>query len=123
MWLARSLASRDQDAIVRALRRPAERGLQGEGLHAVAKLLKDPRGKVSASASSALRSLAARPRPREQVRAFYCSAYAAIVDLFTSCQTAGRKKAEFIPMNHVCPSSLACKTNQSQRIFKIFCLK
>ncbi|CAB1437804.1 unnamed protein product [Pleuronectes platessa] len=43
-----------------------ECSLRREGLHAVAKLLKDPRGKVSASASSVLRSLAAQPRQREQ---------------------------------------------------------
>ncbi|KAM8892592.1 rho family-interacting cell polarization regulator 1-like isoform 2-T3 [Spinachia spinachia] len=65
VWLVQSLASCDQDVIVHALRRPVE-CRQKEGLHAVAKLLKDPRGKVSASASSVLRSLAAQPRPREQ---------------------------------------------------------
>ncbi|XP_068459573.1 rho family-interacting cell polarization regulator 1 isoform X2 [Clinocottus analis] len=66
VWLVQSLASCDQDVIVLALRRPAESSLRREGLHAVAKLLKDPRGKVSASASSVLRSLAAQPRQREQ---------------------------------------------------------
>ncbi|XP_068579102.1 rho family-interacting cell polarization regulator 1-like isoform X1 [Cebidichthys violaceus] len=66
VWLVQSLASCDQEAIVHALRRPAECSLRREGLHAVAKLLKDPRGKVSASASSVLRSLAAQPRQREQ---------------------------------------------------------
>ncbi|XP_037308457.2 rho family-interacting cell polarization regulator 1-like [Pungitius pungitius] len=66
VWLVQNLASCDQDVIVHALRRSAECSLQKEGLHAVAKLLKDPRGKVSASASSVLRSLAAQPRPREQ---------------------------------------------------------
>ncbi|XP_073327682.1 rho family-interacting cell polarization regulator 1 [Pagrus major] len=66
VWLVQSLASCDQDVIVHALRRPAECSLRREGLHAVAKLLKDPRGKVSASASSVLRSLAAQPRQREQ---------------------------------------------------------
>ncbi|XP_070827681.1 rho family-interacting cell polarization regulator 1 isoform X3 [Chaetodon trifascialis] len=66
VWLVQSLASCDQDVIVHALRRPAECSLRREGLHAVAKLLKDPRGKVSASASSVLRSLAAQPRHREQ---------------------------------------------------------
>ncbi|XP_034389892.1 rho family-interacting cell polarization regulator 1-like isoform X2 [Cyclopterus lumpus] len=66
VWLVQSLASCDQDVIVPALRRPAECSLRREGLHAVAKLLKDPRGKVSASASSVLRSLAAQPPQREQ---------------------------------------------------------
>ncbi|KAM9352665.1 rho family-interacting cell polarization regulator 1 [Symphorus nematophorus] len=66
VWLVQSLASCDQDVIVHALRRPADCSLRREGLHAVAKLLKDPRGKVSASASSVLRSLAAQPRQREQ---------------------------------------------------------
>lgn len=66
VWLVQSLASCDQDVIVQTLRRPAECSLRREGLHAVAKLLKDPRGKVSASASSVLRSLAAQPRQREQ---------------------------------------------------------
>ncbi|XP_022054314.2 rho family-interacting cell polarization regulator 1 isoform X1 [Acanthochromis polyacanthus] len=66
VWLVQSLASYDQDVIVHALRRPAECSLKREGLHAVAKLLKDPRGKVLASASSVLRSLVAQPRQREQ---------------------------------------------------------
>uniref|UniRef100_A0A3B4Z9N0 RHO family interacting cell polarization regulator 1 n=1 Tax=Stegastes partitus TaxID=144197 RepID=A0A3B4Z9N0_9TELE len=66
VWLVQSLASFDQDVIVQALRRPAECSLKREGLHAVAKLLKDPRGKVSASASSVLRSLVAQPKQREQ---------------------------------------------------------
>ncbi|XP_040894213.1 rho family-interacting cell polarization regulator 1 isoform X2 [Toxotes jaculatrix] len=66
VWLVQRLASCDQDVIVHTLRRPAECSLRREGLHAVAKLLKDPRGKVSASASSVLRSLAAQPRQREQ---------------------------------------------------------
>lgn len=68
VWLVQSLASSEQDVIVQVLRRPAECSLRREGLHAVAKLLKDTRGKVSASASSVLRSLAAQPRQREQVR-------------------------------------------------------
>ncbi|XP_053283610.1 rho family-interacting cell polarization regulator 1 isoform X2 [Pleuronectes platessa] len=66
VWLVQRLASSDLDVIVHTLRRPAECSLRREGLHAVAKLLKDPRGKVSASASSVLRSLAAQPRQREQ---------------------------------------------------------
>ncbi|TMS05270.1 Rho family-interacting cell polarization regulator 1 [Larimichthys crocea] len=66
VWLVHSLESCDQDVIVHALRRPAESSLRREGLHAVAKLLKDPRGKISASASSVLRSLTAQPRQREQ---------------------------------------------------------
>ncbi|XP_068595074.1 rho family-interacting cell polarization regulator 1-like [Brachionichthys hirsutus] len=64
--LVESLASCDQDVIVHALRRPAECSLRRRGLHAVAKLLKDPRGKVSASASSVLRSLVMKQRHREQ---------------------------------------------------------
>lgn len=66
VWLVQNLVSSDQDVIVSALRRPAECSLRREGIHAVAKLLKDPRGKVSASASSVLRSLAAQPRQRKQ---------------------------------------------------------
>nr|XP_020480235.1 protein FAM65A-like [Monopterus albus] len=66
VWLVQRLASCDQDVIVHTLRHPAECSLKREGLHAVAKLLKDPRGKVSASASSVLRGLAAQPRQREQ---------------------------------------------------------
>lgn len=64
--LVQSLASCEQDVIVQVLRRPAECSLRRDGLHAVAKLLKDPRAKVSASASSVLRGLAAQPRQREQ---------------------------------------------------------
>ncbi|KAM9854287.1 rho family-interacting cell polarization regulator 1 [Aulostomus maculatus] len=66
VWLVQNLVSCDQDVIVQTLRRPPESSLRREGLQAVAKLLKDPRGKVVASASSVLRSLAAQPRPREQ---------------------------------------------------------
>ncbi|XP_071371601.1 rho family-interacting cell polarization regulator 1-like, partial [Centroberyx affinis] len=66
VWLVQSLASCDQEVLVRALRRPPECSLKRDGLHAVAKLLKDPRGKVSASASSLLRSLADQPRHRER---------------------------------------------------------
>ncbi|KAM4573566.1 rho family-interacting cell polarization regulator 1-like isoform 2-T2 [Odontesthes bonariensis] len=66
VWLVQKLASCDQDVIINSLRRPAECSLRREGLHAVAKLLKDPRGKVSTSASSVLRGLAAQPTLREQ---------------------------------------------------------
>uniref|UniRef100_A0A3Q3EIH2 RHO family interacting cell polarization regulator 1 n=1 Tax=Labrus bergylta TaxID=56723 RepID=A0A3Q3EIH2_9LABR len=66
VWLVQSLASCEPDVIVHALRQPASCSLRREGLHAVAKLLKDPRGKVSASASSVLRSLNTQPRQREQ---------------------------------------------------------
>ncbi|XP_029909089.1 rho family-interacting cell polarization regulator 1 isoform X2 [Myripristis murdjan] len=66
VWLVQTLASCDQEVLVRALRRPPECSLKREGLHAVAKLLKDPRGKVVASASSLLRSLAEQPRHRER---------------------------------------------------------
>jgi len=68
VWLVQNLASCDQDVVINSLRRPAQCSLRREGLHAVAKLLKDPRAKVSASASSVLRGLAAQPRHREQVR-------------------------------------------------------
>ncbi|CAN9498825.1 unnamed protein product [Ophioblennius macclurei] len=64
--LVQSLSSCDQDVIVQALRRPTECSLRRDGFHAVARLLKDPRGKVSASASSVLRSQAAQPRQRER---------------------------------------------------------
>ncbi|XP_056137267.1 rho family-interacting cell polarization regulator 1 isoform X2 [Lampris incognitus] len=66
VWLVKSLASCEQEVLVRALRHPPECSLKREGLHAVAKVLKDPRGKVSASASSLLRSLADNPRHRER---------------------------------------------------------
>ncbi|KAM6946371.1 rho family-interacting cell polarization regulator 1 [Aplochiton taeniatus] len=66
VWLVQSLQSEDQDTLVRALRRPPESSLKRDGLHAVARLLRDPRGKVSASASSLLRSLADQPRHRER---------------------------------------------------------
>ncbi|KAM9753699.1 rho family-interacting cell polarization regulator 1 [Menidia menidia] len=66
VWLVQSLASCDQDLILNALRRPPDCSLRRGGLHAVARLLKDPRGKVSASASSVLRGLGAPPRLREQ---------------------------------------------------------
>ncbi|XP_034033169.1 rho family-interacting cell polarization regulator 1 isoform X2 [Thalassophryne amazonica] len=66
VWLTRSLASCDQDVIIQTLRRPPESSLKRDGLHAVVKLLKDPRAKVSASASSVLRSVATQPRHREQ---------------------------------------------------------
>lgn len=68
VWLVQNLASSDQDVIVHALRHCAECSLKRESLQAVAKLLKDPRGKVSALASSVLRGLATQPRQREQVR-------------------------------------------------------
>ncbi|KAK2841788.1 hypothetical protein Q5P01_011988 [Channa striata] len=66
VWLIHRLDTCNQDVIVQTLRRPAECSLRREGLHAVAKLLNDPRGKVSASASSVLRSLAVQPKQREQ---------------------------------------------------------
>lgn len=66
--LVQDLASCDQDVVVAALRRCSQCSLRREGLHAVSKLLKDPRGKVSALASAALRSVAKRPRLRVQVR-------------------------------------------------------
>lgn len=65
--LVHSLASSDQEAIVQALKHPADCSLRKDGLGAVVKLLKDPRGKVSASASSVLRGLSVQPRQREQV--------------------------------------------------------
>uniref|UniRef100_A0A3B3DXG1 RHO family interacting cell polarization regulator 1 n=1 Tax=Oryzias melastigma TaxID=30732 RepID=A0A3B3DXG1_ORYME len=60
------LESCDQDQILGALRRPSEGSLKREGLQAVAKLLRDPRGKVSSSASSLLRGLVGHPRQREK---------------------------------------------------------
>lgn len=66
--LVQDLASCDQDVVVAALRRCSQCSLTREGLHAVSKLLKDPRGKVSALASAALRSVAKRSRLRVQVR-------------------------------------------------------
>lgn len=66
--LVHSLASPDQDMIVQALKGPPDCSLRRDGLHAVVKLLKDPRGRVSASASSVLRSLCVQPRRREQVK-------------------------------------------------------
>lgn len=68
VWLVQSLQSGDQEVLVKALKRPPESSLKREGLHAVSLLLRDPRGKVSASASSLLRSLADQPRHRERVR-------------------------------------------------------
>ncbi|XP_056454967.1 rho family-interacting cell polarization regulator 1 isoform X3 [Gadus chalcogrammus] len=64
--LVQSLSSGDQEVLVRALRRPPDCSLKREGLHAVARLLRDHRGKVSASASSLFRSLAEQPRSRER---------------------------------------------------------
>ncbi|XP_075998352.1 rho family-interacting cell polarization regulator 1-like [Genypterus blacodes] len=66
VWFVQSLASGDQEVIVHTLRRSPDCSLKREGVHAVAKLLKDPRGKVSASASSLLRSLASQPKHRER---------------------------------------------------------
>uniref|UniRef100_A0A674B6D1 RHO family interacting cell polarization regulator 1 n=1 Tax=Salmo trutta TaxID=8032 RepID=A0A674B6D1_SALTR len=66
VWLVQSLQSGDQEVLVKALKRPPESSLKREGLHAVSLLLRDPRGKVSASASSLLRSLADQPRHRER---------------------------------------------------------
>ena len=72
MWLVQSLQACEQEALVRALRRPPESSLKREGIHAVARLLRDPRAKVSTSASSLLRSLADQPRHRERVRKRVC---------------------------------------------------
>ncbi|XP_055790227.1 rho family-interacting cell polarization regulator 1-like isoform X8 [Salvelinus fontinalis] len=66
VWLVQSLQSGDQEVLVKALKRPPESSLKREGIHAVSLLLRDPRGKVSASASSLLRSLANQPRHRER---------------------------------------------------------
>ncbi|KAF7645110.1 hypothetical protein LDENG_00209970 [Lucifuga dentata] len=65
VWLVQILASREQEVIVHALRRSSECRLQREGLHAVAKLLRDPSSKVSAAAISVLRSLASQSTRRE----------------------------------------------------------
>lgn len=66
VWLVQSLVSLNQEVIVKVLRNPVKCSLKKRGIHAVAKLLKDPRGKVSASASSVLRGLASQPKLREQ---------------------------------------------------------
>uniref|UniRef100_A0A4W5QSB7 RHO family interacting cell polarization regulator 1 n=1 Tax=Hucho hucho TaxID=62062 RepID=A0A4W5QSB7_9TELE len=66
VWLVQSLQSGDQDVLVKALKRPPESSLKREGMHAVSLLLRDPRGKVSASASSLLRGLANQPHHRER---------------------------------------------------------
>ncbi|CAL8358898.1 unnamed protein product [Lota lota] len=66
VWLVQSLSSCDQEVLVRALRRPPDCSLKRDGLHAVARLLRDHRGKVSASASSLFRSLAEQTRSRER---------------------------------------------------------
>uniref|UniRef100_A0A3P9III4 RHO family interacting cell polarization regulator 1 n=2 Tax=Oryzias latipes TaxID=8090 RepID=A0A3P9III4_ORYLA len=66
VWFVQKLESCDQDVILGALRHPPECSLKREGLQAVAKLLRDPRGKVSSSASSVLRGLVAQPRQRKQ---------------------------------------------------------
>ncbi|XP_038873418.1 rho family-interacting cell polarization regulator 1-like isoform X2 [Salvelinus namaycush] len=66
VWLVQSLQSGDQEVLVKALKRPPESSLKREGIHAVSLLLRDPRGKVSASASSLLRSLSNQPRHRER---------------------------------------------------------
>ncbi|XP_043981563.1 rho family-interacting cell polarization regulator 1 isoform X2 [Gambusia affinis] len=66
VFLVQSLRSNDLEVIMNTLRRPPERNLRRGELHAVAKLLKDPRGKVSTSASSLLRGLTAQPTLREQ---------------------------------------------------------
>uniref|UniRef100_A0A673X4F8 RHO family interacting cell polarization regulator 1 n=1 Tax=Salmo trutta TaxID=8032 RepID=A0A673X4F8_SALTR len=54
VWLVQSLQSGDQEVLVKALKRPPENSLKREGMHAVSLLLRDPRGKVSASATSTL---------------------------------------------------------------------
>ncbi|XP_047238839.1 rho family-interacting cell polarization regulator 1 isoform X2 [Girardinichthys multiradiatus] len=64
--LVQNLRSADLDVIMNTLRQPPEHSLRREGLHAVAKLLKDPRGKVLSSASSVLKGLAAQSKQREQ---------------------------------------------------------
>ncbi|XP_054888981.1 rho family-interacting cell polarization regulator 1 isoform X2 [Poeciliopsis prolifica] len=66
VFLVQSLRSTDLDVIMNTLRRPPERNLRRGELHALAKLLKDPRGKVSTSASSLLRGLTTQPTQREQ---------------------------------------------------------
>lgn len=80
--LVQDLASSDQDVVVAALRRCSQCSLSREGLRAVSKLLKDPRGKVSALASAALRSVAKRPRLRVQVRDHRIVAFLLIELLF-----------------------------------------
>ncbi|XP_075905362.1 rho family-interacting cell polarization regulator 1-like isoform X2 [Nelusetta ayraudi] len=64
--LVQSLASCDPDVVAAALQRCSRCSLKREGLHAVSKLLTDPRGKVSVLASAVLRSVATQPRLRVQ---------------------------------------------------------
>ncbi|KAL2094118.1 hypothetical protein ACEWY4_011430 [Coilia grayii] len=66
VWLVQCLQRGEQEALVRALKRPPEGSLKREGLRAVSLLLRDPRGKVCSAASSLLRSLADQPRHRER---------------------------------------------------------
>ncbi|KAG7278995.1 hypothetical protein CRUP_001936 [Coryphaenoides rupestris] len=66
VWLVQSLSSCDQEVLVRTMRCPPECSLKRDGLHAVARLLRDHRGKVSATASSLFRSLAEQARSRER---------------------------------------------------------
>ncbi|XP_007577801.1 protein FAM65B isoform X4 [Poecilia formosa] len=66
VFLVQSLRSTDLNVIMNTLRRPPERSLRRGELHAVANLLKDPRRKVSTSASTLLRGLTAQPTQREQ---------------------------------------------------------
>ncbi|XP_062402666.1 rho family-interacting cell polarization regulator 1 isoform X2 [Sardina pilchardus] len=66
VWLVQCLQCGDQDALVKALKRPPESSLKREGLRAISLLLRDPRGKVCSAASSLLRSLADQPRHRER---------------------------------------------------------
>ncbi|XP_036399282.1 rho family-interacting cell polarization regulator 1 isoform X2 [Megalops cyprinoides] len=66
VWLVQCLQSGDQDALLKALKRPPECSLKREGLRAIALLLTDPRGRVCSAAGSLLRGLADQPRHRER---------------------------------------------------------
>uniref|UniRef100_A0A3B3R7V2 RHO family interacting cell polarization regulator 1 n=1 Tax=Paramormyrops kingsleyae TaxID=1676925 RepID=A0A3B3R7V2_9TELE len=66
VWLVHSLQSGDQDTLLKVLKRLTDSSVKREVLHAVSRLLVDPRGKVCSTASSLLRGLAEHPLQRER---------------------------------------------------------
>lgn len=68
VWLVHSLQCGDQDSLLKVLKRLTDSSVKREVLHAVSRLLADPRGKVCSTASSLLRGLAEHPLQRERVR-------------------------------------------------------
>ncbi|XP_048828311.1 rho family-interacting cell polarization regulator 1 isoform X2 [Brienomyrus brachyistius] len=66
VWLVHSLQSGDQDTLLKVLKRLTDSSVKREVLHAVSRLLTDPRGKVCSAASSLLRGLAEHPLQRER---------------------------------------------------------